>query len=381
MTVAGCIPILIEEWSIGAAKVGTVVSGFFLAYAVSLMGFSWLGDVIGAKRAVQISAVATAIFSAAFGLFAVDFVTSLVLYSFVGLTQGGVYTPLIALFRDNTPPKRLGTAIGWLIASTSIGYATSIGLTGLGISLDGWRLAFMITGSLPIAGTIILLFSIKNLENIIHPKTEHSGLMRQLRTNRPARTVLCGYCAHNWELIGMWSWAPTLIAASYVLSGENTVAATQSSANFITLLHLGGAVAAFGFGNLSDRIGRRAVLIWVAAVAAAFSFSIGWFVGFSPVFVAVLVMVYSFFALGDSPVLSTAMAEEVEPASLGAMLAARSLIGFIIAAISPVVVGWVIDALRAANASDTVVWGVAFATLGLGGALAVCFAIALPKRR
>ncbi len=56
MTVAGCIPVLIEEWEIGAAKASSIVSGFYFTYAFSLLGFSWLGDYIGAKRSVLVSA-------------------------------------------------------------------------------------------------------------------------------------------------------------------------------------------------------------------------------------------------------------------------------------------------------------------------------------
>jgi MFS family permease len=134
-------------------------------------------------------------------------------------------------------------------------------------------------------------------------------------------------------------------------------------------------------GRLSDRAGRRAVLIGSAAIAAAFSFGIGWFVAGSPLLLAALVIAYSFFAIGDSPVLSTALAERVDPASLGAMLAVRSLSGFIVAAISPAVVGLVIDNMRVAGAGDTLVWGSAFCTLGLGGVLAVWFASRLPKGR
>ena len=159
-----------------------------------------------------------------------------------------------------------------------------------------------------------------------------------------------------------------------MLAGKTTVAATQWSAHFMTVLHLGGAFAAYTMGRLSDRLGRRTILIWAAAIAAGFSFGIGWTVTFTPYLIATLVIVYSYFAIGDSPVLSTAIAESVEPSCLGAMLAVRSLIGFVAAAISPIVVGWVIDALRAANAGDTLVWGAAFATLGLGGLLAVFFA-------
>ena len=120
------------------------------------------------------------------------------------------------------------------------------------------------------------------------------------------------------------------------------------------------------------------MLIWVAAIAAGFSFSVGWFVAFSPYLIASLVIVYSFFALGDSPVLTTSIAERVEPAFLGAMFAVRSLSGFVAGAISPVVVGLVIDVLRAEQFGDALVWGLAFSTLGFGGLLAVCFAIGLP---
>ena len=236
-------------------------------------------------------------------------------------------------------------------------------------------------GIAAVVGAVILLTAIKHLPNIIYPRRPDSGLWLQLWQNRSARQLLAGYTSHNWELLGMWTWAPALIAASFVLSGETTVAATQWSTYFIAILHLGGAFAAYTMGRLSDRIGRRTVLIWVAAIATGFSLSIGWFVTSAPYLIAMLVIVHSFFAIGDSPVLSTTMAERVEPASLGAMLAARSMTGFIAGAISPVVVGWVIDWLRAGQASETLVWGLAFAILGLGGLSAVYFALGLSDDR
>ncbi len=380
MTVAGCIPVLMEAWEIGAAKVSTIVSGFYFAYAFSLLAFSWLAGRIGAKRAVTLSAWATAASCGAFALFAREFTSSLILYSLIGLCQGGIYTPLIMLFRENAPPHRLGAAIGALIASTSVGYAASIGVTGLSLGLSGWRTAFIATGALPAAGLALLLVAIRTLPNVVHERVAESGLRRQLRHNVSARRLLLGYTFHNWELLGMWTWAPALIAASFVLSGQPTVDASQSSAYFVTVLHLVGALAAYSMGRLSDRIGRRTVIVWAAAIATVFSFGIGWLVAASPYLVAVLVIVYAFFALGDSPVMSTTLAERVEPASLGGVLAARSAAGFVTGAVAPMVLGWVIDTLRAVEASETLVWGSAFATLGLGGLLAVWFAVRLPAR-
>jgi len=254
MTVAGCIPILMEEWEIGAAKASSIVSGFYFGYAVSLLVFSWLGDHIGAKRSVLYSAWATAVACVAFALFAEDFTSSLIFYSLIGLCQGGVYTPLIMLFRENAPSERLGTTVGWLIASTSIGYAASIALTGLSVGFSGWRLAFMVTGLPPVIGAVILLAAIKSLPNVVHPRMPDSGLWLQLRRNRSARQLLGGYTSHNWELLGMWTWAPAFIAASFVLGGETTAAATQWSAHFITALHLGGVMV---INIVGRKIARR----------------------------------------------------------------------------------------------------------------------------
>ena len=380
MTVAGCIPVLIEEWQIGATQASSIVSGLYFAYAFSLLAFSWLSDHIGAKRSVSISACATALACMAFSFYADDLVTTLIFYSLVGLCQGGLYTPLIVLFRENAPARRLGSAVGWLIASTSIGYATSIGLTGLSIGISGWRLAFLVTGLPPIIGTVILLLAIKSFSNIVHLRVPGISLWQELRKNNDTKQLLGGYTAHSWELLGIWAWAPALLTASFVLYGETTVAATQWSAQFIMLLHLFGAVAAYTMGRLSDRFGRRTILIWIGSIATGFSFSVGWFVAFMPYLIAALVIFYAFFAIGDSPVLSTAMAESVEPTCLGAMFAVRSLSGFLAGAISTVVVGWVIDALRTEQVGDTLIWGSAFSTLGIGGLLAVCFAIGLSNR-
>ncbi len=231
----------------------------------------------------------------------------------------------------------------------------------------------------PLVGAALLAFAIRHLPNVIHARAPGNGLWAQLKRNVGARRLLAGYTCHNWELIGMWSWAPAFLAASFVLSGATTVTATLLSTQFITVLHLGGGFAAYSMGKLSDTLGRRTILLWAAAIAAAFSFSIGWLVGLNPYLLAVLVITYSYFAIGDSPVLSTAMTEEADAGTLGSLLALRSMTGFLAGAVSPAVVGWIIDRLRAGDASDATVWGVSFAVLGCGGLLAVWFAFRLPR--
>lgn len=380
MTVAATIPLIITDWGLTAAAAGAVISSFTIGYAVSVFVFAWAADHYGAKRMVFVSAIAAAATSLTFGLFARGWGTAMVLYGLVGLAQGGVYTPLIMVLSDEIEPARRGNAMGWLIASTSLGYATSLAVAGIGIALGGWQAAFVLTGLLPALGSVMLIVALIPLANRVHPRLSEIRPADELVRNRESRLLIGGYTAHSWELLGMWAWIPAFLAAALALKGMATAAATVSGAYLSGILHLFGATAAFTMGRLSDRTGRRPVLVALAAAGAIVSFVIGWLIHAPGVVLIPLALAYAFFCLGDSPVLTTAISETVRPGYLGAVLAWRGLLGFGAGAIAPLGVGSVLDMAGAAGAGPVVSWGLGFATLGLGGAIALACAMALRWR-
>jgi len=88
-----------------------------------------------------------------------------------------------------------------------------------------------------------------------------------------------------------------------------------------------------------------------------------------PLLVAIACL-HNFSAIADSSVHSTVIAESVPPHILGAAYAVRSVVGFGTGVISPVVFGWALDLAGGGKMSgEPYVWGVAWATLGLGGLL------------
>ncbi len=380
MSVAAAIPLLTVEWGISAAGAGAIVTSFTIGYAVSLFVFAWATDHYGAKRMAYLSAWAAAITSLAFGLFARDWWSAFILYGIAGLAQGGVYTPLIVLFADEAPADKRGNAMGWLIASTSVGYAASLATVGIGIALGGWKLGFILSGILPTIGAVLLIWFMRPLENRIHDRSGDLRVRDELLHNREAGLLVAGYTAHTWELLGMWAWIPAFIAASFAIAGAGTESATVSGALFSGILHLFGAVAAFAMGRLSDRTGRKPVLIAVALIAALMSFGIGWLVATPPALLIPIAFLYAFMCLGDSPVLSIALAEVVRPGYLGAVLGWRGLFGFGAGAISPIVFGAVLDLTNAAGSTPTL-WGPAFMLLGAGGVIATGCALALRPAR
>jgi MFS family permease len=380
MTVAATIPLIITEWALTAAAAGAIVSSFTIGYAVSVFVFAWAADHYGAKRMVFASAIAAAATSLIFGLFAQGWGTAMVLYGLVGLAQGGVYTPLIMVLSDEIEPARRGNAMGWLIASTSLGYATSLAVAGVGIALGGWQAAFVLTGLLPALGSVMLIVALIPLANRVHPRSPEIRPADELVRNRESRLLIGGYTAHSWELLGMWAWIPAFLAAALALKGMATAAATVSGAYLSGIMHLFGATAAFTMGRLSDRTGQRPVLVALAAAGAIVSFVIGWLIHAPGVVLIPLALAYAFFCLGDSPVLTTAISETVRPGYLGAVLAWRGLLGFGAGAIAPLGVGFVLDIAGAAGAGPVVSWGLGFATLGLGGAIALACALELRRR-
>ena len=103
MVYAACLPLLKNEWGMSATQAGSIASGFSICYAASLAVASWLADHFGARRIFVLSAVTSVATSLLFGFFARDYWSTLLFYSLIGVTQGGVYTPGIVLMAERFP--------------------------------------------------------------------------------------------------------------------------------------------------------------------------------------------------------------------------------------------------------------------------------------
>lgn len=366
MVAAACLPVLRAEWGMTATEAGTVAAGFSFGYAASLLVFSGLADRIGAKRVFLISAALSVMSALTFGFFARSYASGLIFYTLSALTQGGLYTPAIMLFADRYAPERRGTAVGWLIASNTLGYGFSVLMAGAMLALGGYQSAFIIAGVLPLPGFVICWLALRGTDNVIRPRPAGGGIWRIMRSNATARRLVVGYTFHCWELLTMWAWLPAFLAAGLGLGGTELGKATQIGAYLTAIIYLTGSFASWSMGTLSDRLGRRTVLLSTAILSSAFSMAYGWLVDWPTMVLLVLGLAYTFVAVGDSPVLSAALTEAVDPASLGSVLALRALLGFSAGAVGPIVFGVIIDSTNAPGTTpDT--WGWAFVAVGLGG--------------
>jgi MFS family permease len=379
MTYAATLPVLRDAWGMSATAAGSISTGFQLGYAVSLLCFSSLADRVSARRVYLWSAWLSAAAALAFALFARSYLSGLVLSTLVALSQGGTYTTAIMLIADRYPRERRGAAVGWLLASASLGYALSLVLAGTALGRGGYPLAFIATACGPVAGLALGWLALRTSPNVVHPRTAAGGFGTAVVKNGPAMRLMLGYTFHSWELLGMWAWTPAFVAAALAVAGLADVQTVARGAYITAAFHVMGLLASSTMGRLSDRLGRRSVLVALAASSTVCSFLFGWLIGWPAALILVVGAVYGFTALGDSPVLSTAFTEAVSPAYLGSGLALRSLLGFGAGAVAPLVFGAVLDATNPRGVTP-VVWGWAFSALGVGGIVATFCASGLPRK-
>jgi MFS family permease len=383
MSYAAALSVLQREWGMSAAQAGVIASGFQIGYAVSLVVCSSVADRISPKRLYLWSLFAAGVFSLIFAVFARGFTSALILHTIVGISLGGTYTTGVMIIADQYVARRRGMAVGFFIASTSCGYAFSLAISGVAIPVGGYKLSFLLTCFGPMLGWFLAWVTLRRTAVPAPGRRKEQRFTREVLGNRPAMLLIWGYTCHNWELLGMWSWTPAFLAACLALTGSTEVSAAGYGAYITASFHFVGLLASFSMGTLSDRMDRARILLALAAASMACSFLFGWSAGWPLVLVVGIGLVYAFTALGDSPILSAALTEEVDAAYLGAALGFRSLVGFGAGAVAPVAFGAVLDWTNPMIHGQRVYadWGWAFSVLGLGGAGAVWAALRFGRSR
>ncbi|MBL27991.1 MAG: MFS transporter [Rhodospirillaceae bacterium] len=374
MIYAGSLPALGIAWAMSDAEAGLVQSVFNFAYALSLVAAGWLSDRLGARRVFLWSSACTALAGIMVAGLARSFESGLVLFALFGLFHGGTYTPSIMLIAQGVPSARRGLAIGMLLAGASLGYAGSIAIASAATAFASYREAFVVCAIAPAAAFLFAKTGTRGRPNLIVRRHASVDLPKGQSDRHASILLTLGYTAHCWELLGMWAWMPAFLLSAL---------AASSAAGQLVLgvwigiaIHLSGCLSAFTMGHASDRFGRRTVLVLLGILGAASSLAIGWLEQAPAALLLAFAALYGFTALGDSPVLSTAMTETVAPRSLGSALALRSILGFGAGGLSPLVFG----AVRDATPPDFG-WIAAFSVLGAGGLAAALCAMLLRGRR
>lgn len=370
---AGALPLIQAEWGLTNAQAGAIQAATQVGYLLSVLVLSSLSDFMPPERLLVFGAVAAMIANLLFALIAMGVTSAIILRLLVGSGIAGIYMPGVKVISQHVPRAHRGRAMGFFVASFTVGSAASVALGGSLSGWFGWRpaLGAMSLGPLVAAGAAWVVARLLQATGSRAAEAEpaHTSV-RKLLHNRRALLVIAAYAAHVWELFGLRSWLPAFITAAFIYRGAELTAATRWGATVAGAATLMGAFSIVIAAFLSDKVGRAPTIIVVASMGFLSTLGLGFGVRWHPALLIGAALLTAFLLTADSAVISTTLTETVPQAFLGRALAIYSFCGFLAGSLSPLAFGVIQD-----ETGDT--WRWAFASLAAGGLVASVIAIFL----
>lgn len=144
------LPLLSDEFGVGAAGIATVMTASTLAMALIAPFSGTVADVLGRKRVIVAAMVALTVPTIMSAL--APTLPALVFWRFVqGMTLPPIFAVAIAYIGEELPPHEATAAAGIYTSGASLGGFSGRFVTGILADLIGWRDAFLCLSGITLA--------------------------------------------------------------------------------------------------------------------------------------------------------------------------------------------------------------------------------------
>ncbi|TAE31817.1 MAG: MFS transporter [Cytophagales bacterium] len=319
------MPYVAKDLALSNTQIGLLAGALSLAWAFSSYFSTAWAEANNRKKIVFVVAVFTfSICSFGSGL-ATSFVTLLLARLVMGFAEGPVI-PLAQNFVEReSSPNRLGLNSGLLQAFGSA-LCGSILAPVLLVQIAeniGWRNAFFVAGAPGLLFGVLAWFVLKKRTAERAGKREQSALnvSELLQYNNVRWGVLAACCVFGW-------WFATLpFITNYFVTAQDMTA--DEMGKTMGLLGVSGLLSSIIVPALSDRIGRKPVLLLFCGVGALYPFAVYFLAGSAAQLPA---MFLTYFMMGLLPVVAAVVPSEAVPnrlkaKALGLTTAVGELVG------------------------------------------------------
>jgi predicted MFS family arabinose efflux permease len=335
------MPFVQPELRLSNTQVGLLASALSLTWALAAFGIGKLSDTLGSrKRLLILATVAFALCSFMTGL-ASSFALLLGARLLMGAAEGGIMPISHAMIASDVAPERRGIAQGIAqnFGSSLLGsFAAPVLLVAFAESF-GWRSAFYLAGAPGIVSAALLWWLID--EPAPPPKAPPGaaparGTLDVLLQRNILICVLLGVLLVSYLVI-CWAFMPLFLTQ---MRGY----APETMGWLMGTLGVSAAVAAFVVAGVSDRIGRRPVMIVMPFVAIILPIAAIYYQG--PAWMMALLFFIGWSMNGIFPMfMATVPTESVDPrhaaTALGLTMGSAEVLGGVF---SPSLAGMAADA-------------------------------------
>ncbi len=248
--------------------------------------FGHIGDKVGRKPALLISVATMGLATFSIGILPDHFqlgatatVLLVVLRIAQGLSVGGEFTGSVVFVGEHAPAARRGYFASWpqfgcdggFLLGSAVGATTSSVLGQAAMNSWGWRVPFLLGGAIAVVGGVLR-----------RHMTEPPGLAEAERTKAPVLVALRGHWRAMLRMIclilpgSVGFYTLFVYVASYLSETEHFTTAQALDINTVNLLFMMALTLPFAY--LSDRIGRRPMLVLFSSGMFLLSWPFWWLI-------------------------------------------------------------------------------------------------------
>ena len=264
------MPFVMPDLHLSNTQVGTIAGVFSFAWALAAFAISRISDLIGNRKLLLV--LATLGFSACSFLtgIASSFAFMVAARIVMGIAEGGVMPISHAIVADEVDPQHRGLAQGIAqnFGSNFFGsFVAPVVLVAVAQHF-GWRNAFYIAGVPGLLSAVLLWFFIKEPREKPVRVTAAEGqgiggwfvaVGEALRVRNVLICVVMGILLVAYLVI-CWAFMPLFLTKSRGFSGDEM-------GWLMGTLGLSATLGSFVIAGLSDRIGRRPVMVMMPLIA------------------------------------------------------------------------------------------------------------------
>jgi MFS family permease len=269
MLFALVLPYVSADLGLTRAQGGFLGSVMLVAAAAGGVGFGWIADRFGRKRALMLTVALYSVFTFACG-FATTLAQFVLFRVFLGFGMGGVWSSGAALVSESWPAAHRGKALGLMQSGWAIGYAAAVLVSGYVQPRYGWRAVFFV-------GILPAFFTLWVQRTVTEPPiwtassrsmTPSPGFLSIFKSGIGGLTLVLTLM-NTCTLFAWWGfnlWLPSYLKSSPAQGGAGLGGAATTT--YLFVMQAGMWVGYVTFGFVSDRFGRKRTYVSYLLTAA-----------------------------------------------------------------------------------------------------------------